>query len=335
MKKQIKQYDKYIVEIEEIPHKYMKCIVGRITINKNEEKERKVPLPPKETKSIDEERERKLENQILRKNKSDLHVKTNLLYLDMLLLIIDSESQIIFTQIERKLIKDESNSNLHFHCSSIISKGKEIYNSKYNYRIEQDEERNFPTIKIDNETGCPIVDERKDIYYNTERQFRIQQHIVIQIINRLLKEKGISIDYTIRKTASRYLSSLIFKTFLDFDENNHFVPFERTLNNNENESIENIMYKELIDSLIEFISYFFDNKIGKSRKVIIGDEKIGINKFTISTEETLIGRQIFITALYINRKMKIPIQMIFEQSEIFLFPYLPINETNNEMKEEK
>ena len=77
------------------------------------------------------------DKQNTRKLKSDLQVKSNLLYLDMLLIILDQQSQIIFKQVERRS-QTENKPIVNYLSSSIFSNNKEIYNENYHYIIEQD-----------------------------------------------------------------------------------------------------------------------------------------------------------------------------------------------------
>ena len=327
------QNNNFTFKTKEINYKLMRCTVGRIIYNKEDEltnkptiqidkqKQRKLIKEPMESK---EKKEKKLKQQKQRKERCELQLKSNLLYLDMLLLILDSKAQITFEQVKKRNTKDQ-NKTFRFHCSSIISEGKEIYNDKLHYVIEIDKERNFPTIKVDDEIGCPVVDQSNECYYNSEQTFRIQEHIVIQIINKILKQYGITLSYSISKSASKNLSSLVFTTYYDFNEYGHFILLEKDNNTNSK-------YQQLTESLLEFISYFIDYETGRSEKLIISDEMKTTYGLEISDEITLMGRQTFITALWSYRNLNVSMKMIFEQPEVFIYPYFSYVLNSNEIE---
>ena len=303
----------YTIEITELSFNKMKCCLGRVKDNQV------TTIKQKDYSNIDQQTRYRLEQQKIRKCKSNLHIKSNLLYLNMLLLIIDSQSQIEFNRIKSKKVINKK-SKIDFHISSIISQNKEVFNDSLHYQIDRNIETNWSTIKFNEETGCPQIDETKRDNFNSDQQCRIIQHILLHTINKILKPQKISLDYTIKKSASKYLSSIILTSFLDFDWNGQLVLFQKSIKKHSS-LVSNEIYQQLSNSLVDFISYFLDSKTGKTQQIIIGDEKYGTYGLKITDEITFIGRQTFITSLWSHRKWNVSMKMIFEQPEIYIYPY--------------
>lgn len=322
--------ENYIFEINQIQHKYLNFTIGKMISKNLNQIEQKQQLPPKQPKINDEERKEKCQNQTQRKHKSELQIKSNLLYLHMLLLIIDSESQIIFKRIERKSSK-EDNSIINFHCTSIISEGYEIFNFNKQYLVEQNSNSLHSTIAIDLKTGYPVVDNLNTNKQNSNDQCRIQQHILFHRINKLLEDKELSIDYKIHKKSTKGVSSLEIKTFLDFDEKREFISFERSFKDDLT-YLPNFKYQQNTNALIDFISYFLDSKNGITQKVVIGDNLKGSYGLEITNELTIIGREIFLIALWNYKNLNISMKTIFEEPEKYIYPYFQIVWDENENK---
>ena len=283
-KKQLKLL--YPFTVTPIPQKFMKCTISRKIFHPEEYTENVIkPKPPK-----DEQRIKNLEKGKERKQKSSMKVKSNTLYLCMVLLLWDQTAQITFEPSKFKNRINAINS-MNYRIISIISKGKEIYQESNYYVIEEDKEHGFSTIKFDDETEIPIVDLNSTGTYYGDEKYRVIQHILIQTINKILKQYDKRIDYEITKSSIKKVSSIKIDSFFDCNENGEYIQID---NNEKNESI----YKSICDYFFDFIRCFIDNKTGKTSQLIIGDLNNGTNEYNESYECTTMGRQIVINSLW-------------------------------------
>ena len=294
-KNQLKQL--YPYTITPIPQKFMKCIISRKII---QPEQYSIDIPqPKQPKDEEKERKSKVIKEL--KDKSDSNVRSNTLYLSMLLLLLDPTSQITFLSVKTRKTTDDIHSK-NFKISSIISEGNEIFNDNDHYVIEKDKLQEFLTIKFDDKTGFPVVDETSEDNYNSDQKMRIQQHILIQTINKILNRNGMKIDYKIQKSSSKYVSSITINSYFDFNQEGYLIQIEK-MDNNDNVSFPNIIYKEICNYFFDFLMYFIDYKTGKTQQLIIGDKLISTKGYKESCQCTLLGRQIIIDSFW-NYRLK-------------------------------
>ena len=206
-------------------------------------------------------------------------------------MLLDSNTEIVLHSNERKISSDDDILK-NFICESIIINEQTIFNEKEKYFIITDEVKKFNTIQFDDETNIPIVDEyKRKGNYSFNESCRIQQHILIQLINKLLTEKNLYLDYYIKKPAPIFVSSIHFKQYVDIDENDNFI-----LVNKQEE------YETLIESLFLFFTFFIDNVKGITKKIIIGNTSIQPNEIKTIDDCIFIGRDKFIEFIDHMRK---------------------------------
>ena len=276
----------YPFTVTPIPQKFMKCIISRKIFHPEEYIENVIkPKLPK-----DEQLKKKLERGKERKQKSNMNVKSNTLYLSMLLLLWDPTAQITFEPPKCRFRRNNA-ILMNYRITSIISEGKEIYGENLHYIIEEDEEHGESTIKFDEETGFPLFDKKSKRNYNVDERIRIQQHILIQTINKVLKQYDKRIDYEIMKSSTINVSSIKINSFFDCNEKGEFIQIDK------NKMNENI-YKNICDYFFNFILYFINNKTSKTLQLVVGDLNNGTNEYNEFYECTTMGRQIVINSLW-------------------------------------
>ena len=276
------------------PNKYFSFTIGRLgyvthiqqpinsvntplIINHSTKKENNDPHPSQSTIS---------------RYSTDKYLKETCFYLYYLFLLLDSKSEIILHSGERKISSDDDILK-NFICELISVNDQIIFNEKQKYFIVKDEVKKFNTIQFDDETNIPIVNQYKRRgNYSFNESCRIQQHILIQLINKLLIEKNLYLDYYIKKPAPTFVSSIHLKQFVDIDENNNFILIDKKQKE----------YETLIESLFQFFTYFIDNVKGITKKIIIGNTSCQPTEIKTTEDCIFIGRDKFIDLIDQMRK---------------------------------
>ena len=240
---------------------------------------------------------------------TDRTMKGMCLYLYYLLFLIDSNSEISFHS-GCKQFPSDLDILKNFHCGYIISNGNEIFNEKEIYMIEKDEVSKIPTIKMNIETNIPIIDYRKCRRYTENQSIRAQQHILIHIINNLLCEHNLHLDFIVKKSAPSFISSIQFDSYIDKNNDNNLIQREIQSKNNVEEKND---FDKLIDSLFIFFIYSMDNVYGLTKKMIIGNISCQPNDIFKKDDCIFIGIDKFLEMIQELRTSNKTIQELFHQ----------------------
>ena len=156
----------------------------------------------------------------LRKRKSDNNLKNLCYYLYHLYLYIEPTTILIMNSNSRNgSTKQFSQKN--YPCQYIISKGQVVFKTGNSYRLVSQESMGMVTIEFHKKTQLPIHTGISDNRMTANESRRIQQHILVQIINRYLVDKY-NEEMTFsskRKTRTNSLSCLQMKTFPMINKN--------------------------------------------------------------------------------------------------------------------
>ena len=225
------------------------------------------------------------------------------------MIAVDPTSQIIL----RRNIRDPDFNRAIFRtyaCESILSKGQCMYNPKMFYKITYDEEKELNTVELDEATDCPIIDESPNYKVYQDSLTKIQQHILIQTINKKLREldKKELEYYTIKNKHTILLEGIQFDHFYDVNDTCELEMKSKTKDGS------NSCYKDLCQTIINEIVYFIDRTEGKSKQLIIGDFNIKENSFAIDEEYSRIGGWKFLESIYEIRHNKRKIKDLFPEN---------------------
>ena len=300
-----------IQNIQLSSRKYLNIVCGKVI---------KIDQSTNDTKKPSEEEIK--ETKMSRKMRSDFNQRNTLLYLHYLLLVIDPTTQIILKSNKRDPMHKRSCFKT-FGCESIITNEQYIFHEDIKYKIISDEQKGFHTLELDTATGCPIIDESSNIHYRREIKNRIQQHILIQVINKIFQQMNINEleYYTNNNQKTIVLESLQFDHFYDINIDN----WELTQKSKENDIDE---YENLCESIFKVIEYFIDKRNGLTKRLIIGDRCIETNGYYVNNECSYIGRYSFFQCIHEVRNNKISVEEFFTQT-------VSIPVETNEIKDEK
>ena len=286
-------------------HSYLNIICGKLintsqTNDGNEQLSLKQLQKTKENHTI----------AISRKIRSDIKQRNTTLYLYFLLLAIDPTTQITLSRNARD---PENNPSLFktYRCESIISRGVFIYQRDVHYCLRFDSIHDCNTVDIDEVTNCPKIDISNTLIYSREQINRIQQHILIQIINKQLKENGNEMKYYVTKSKqTSFLSSIQFDEYYDMNEECKLEENKRKNRINSKDN-QNNKFEELMDSIFDIFSYFIDRSTGITKQIIIGDFDIDTNDYRLNKECCFIGRWKFFQTIHEVRNKNTSIEKIF------------------------
>ena len=199
-----------------------------------------------------------------RKRRSDNETKYTCFYMYNLLLNLDPTIKITLNR-NVKQGSQVDNCIKNFQCESIDSNNNQIFQHGNNYTILQDDESGMYSLVFDDITDTPKqVEEPSKISLTADQSCRLQQHIMMNKINKLLLYYfNMVITFHIRRQKAGTVSKLTLDSFVDIDENNQFIMKEkRSLNDD---------YHEICETINSILSYFIDNRVGITQQLIIGD----------------------------------------------------------------
>ena len=249
-----------------LPKLDTKLLIGRSIININHFKTIPAPKDENEYKEMIKHQQR-LQSLKEKKIERDVIVKSNVLYLGMLLLILDEKSQITFELNPWRIIQDHLR-NKSFICSSIISNEKQVFTERTYYKPVYNTKLKMTTIAINDETGLPEIGQSDVRNYSLEQRLRVQQHILLETINRILTNHDCSIHYVTSKHNTSEAPAINLTNFIDIDETNgQFLLYQKN-KDFESNHFGNIVYRDLCSALCTFFDYFFYDKPIKTKKLI-------------------------------------------------------------------
>ena len=244
------------------------------------------------------------------KIKSDNSMMNTCYYLYWLLLNLNSSTEI--TLNGNKRVRSRNNRTKHYSCSSIKVNGTMIYKAETEYVIHEDPERHFPTIKIDHHTQAPVIKSEEKKKYKAGDCYRIQQHILIQTINNILKSYQCEISCYTKRESKTLVSFLFFSKYVDVNDSGQLVT----------KDILNEEFERLCETLSSVISFFLDKRSGLTRQLLISNEEAKDSCGLMQTnEKIIISRDRFLQVVWYMRKTGCSL------SDVFLIQQLPINET--------
>ena len=220
------------------------------------------------------------------KTKSDNAIKYSCYYLYWLMLNLKDTTEIRLKR--RKHKKSKTGRIDHVSCLEIKVDGKTIYEFETDYVMCEAQNRCFPTIKIDEATQTPVIatttEKRKEVTFES---FKIQQHILIQIINNLLRPFFFEIRYDIKRISLNRVTFLHLKQYLDVREDGEFMI----------KDLPDKGYQEICEAMKIAISEILDDKTGKKKELVISEEQgkpsggyKEIRKKVIVSREYFLGR---------------------------------------------
>ena len=127
------------------------------------------------------------------KTKSDNSIKYCCYYLYWLLLNLKETTEIVLNRHKRKKAQNDRIDN--FTCSMIKVDGKIIFQAKTEYVISESPNHHYPTVMIDDDTQIPMMVKMMERKQSADESCKIQQHILIQIINNMLKPFSLEIPH--------------------------------------------------------------------------------------------------------------------------------------------
>ena len=307
-------------------------------IGKNVIQTTKMPKKQKFEENFFEKTKETVTKQMSRKMKSDFHQRNTSIYLYFLLLAIDSKSEITINRNARDLEENPLQFKT-YGCDSIVSQGESVYSKTSKYFISFDDEKKFNTVEFCEDSDVPKIDNHQIIPYTREQNNRIQQHILIQIINRLLKKQNMELKYYTKKVKNTvFLASIQFDEFFDINEKGEFVKCEKSkkkwgknnlkinlpqitqnaenaekigMNEKNNENVN--CFESLCDSILQIFSFFVDRNGGISKQITIGDLTVETNKFLITKDHCYIGRNKFFEWIRLLRTTQCSIDSLLSE----------------------
>ena len=318
------EYGVYLIENIPIqqPNPFINITCGRINIIMTKRKENDNEIQTKLNT---------LEIQLTRKQRSDIHQRNTLLYLYFLLLAIDPTAQIILNQNARDP-EDKQIRFKTFTCHSIISRGQCIFQKGIKYKIVFNEEKQFHTVELDEATDSPVIDESSDKIYNRETKNRIEQHILIQVINKRLKEMNKELKYYIRNsTNTKLIASIQFDEFIDINDE-YLLEEKSRLKENKTRDGDYNKFQQLCNTIFDILVYLIDRTNGFSKQLVIGDIALPTSCFYIHKECTWIGRWKLFQVIQEVRNKQRTIEELFSPEQFIQFQ---MNLEVNEMKQEQ
>ena len=199
-----------------------------------------------------------------RKLRSDNDTKNTCFYLYYLDIFMD-ETVVITLNKNAKQGSKPLSSLRNYQCSSIVSGNNQLFTENTLYKVIDKDERGIHSLEFDESTDVPTVvnsDEKKII--TADQSCRIQQHIILHKINKLLLYYyGCMIDYHVRRQKNNTLSKLTLDTFIDFDENGLMKLKVKQESKDD--------YEEICETMNIIFSHFLENRKGITQRLIIGD----------------------------------------------------------------
>ena len=293
---EIKEEPKQIQMISiKVPNEFMKITCGKILIpsKPSTDSEKQESQNTKQTntfsKYIPQESFDKMTYVMAKQLRSEFNQRNITLYLYFLLLAIDDTAQITINRNARDV---EQNPSLFktYRCESIISNKQIVYQRKQHYKTCIDQLHQCNTIEFDETISYPKIDEKNKCSYSSKQANRIQQHILIQIINKYLKQNNEEIQYYVKKTSkTNFLATIQFDEY--FDMNDEYYLEKKTKNNRNNQNEEDReTFKELSETILDILTYCIDKINGVTKQVIIGDLLTSSEDYIIDKDCSKIGR---------------------------------------------
>ena len=142
-----------------------------------------------------------------------------------------------------------------------------MYKMNQRYQLEFDETTQMNTIVFDKTTGIPLETMLDDDKYTPQDNQRVQQHILMKIINeKLKKEYNQEISFATRKKSkNRKLSSLHITKYPVFDENGTFQMKDMKEQNNSDE------YDLIWECVAKTLEGYLNKTHGTTNALVIGD----------------------------------------------------------------
>ena len=247
--------------------------------------------------------------QMTRKLKCDYRQRNTSLYLYFLLLAIDPTAKVVL----RRNLRDSKKQHTFktYGCDSIESRNQCIYSKDFRYKLTYDEEHNSNTIDFDEFNECPLIDYESTIVYTREQNHRIQQHILIQVINKRLNEINEELKYYIRGNyKTQFLETIQFDEY--FDMNEQFLLEEKSrLTKKQSTNGNYEKFEELCETIFKILTYFLDRGKGITKQLVIGYSSKLLNEYKIDNECSFIGRSKFFEVIHEVRNRKRNVEEMF------------------------
>ena len=249
------------------------------------------------------------------KTKSDNFMKNNCYYLYWLLLNLNPSTKI--TLNGNKRLRSQNDRSRHYSCSSIKIGKQVIFEADTEYVICQHHKKGYQTIQMDMKTQTPVKASSSKKKYTASESCKIQQHILLHTINRLLKTKHCKIPCDSKRTSKKLICLLHFTQYFDVDDNGHLVIID----------FPNREFDKLCETLKSVFSFFLDKQSGLTRKMVISDDSAQDSCGLIQTQEKIIiSRQLFLQVVWYIRKNGCSV------SDVFVVESFPLNDTKDNEK---
>ena len=233
----------------------------------------------------------------LRKRRSDNLMKLTCFYLYYIFQVLDETVEIILNKNNKQVVVPDEYMK-YFPCKQIKSRGKVVFEEGVQYKVHYDQERKINTIQFDETTELPLKASDSKVRQTANESCRIQQHIMVTLINKRLKERGEKTElqmYSKRRTEMS-LGNILFNQYIDVDSENNLVLINK-YQNPKSFFRKETQFDELVDVLKTFFNWFLNDQKGITSQLIIGDE--GMDSFITTTEECIhMKRDYFFTIIH-------------------------------------
>ena len=263
-------------------------------------------------------REELIKHQNESKTRSDNSMKNTCYYLYWLLLNLNSSTEI--TLNSNKRVRSQNDRSKHFSCSSIKVNDITIFEPETEYVICEDQERKFQTIKFDDENQSPVKTTSSKKKHSTDENCRIQQHILVKIINNHLKLYNFEIPCFVKRSSRNHVSFLHFTHYFDIDDNGNLVIIEFLQR----------QFDQFCEILKSVFSFFLDKQTGLTKQLVISNEAAKDSCGLMQTQENIIiSRERFLQIVWYIRKNECSL------SDIFIVQPYSFNQTETKENEGK
>ena len=227
------------------------------------------------SKSIEESSntdENKQTNALLRKRESLKDSVFTCFYCYYLLISLEKSIKIVLNRNSKQGSKPNDYMR-NFVCLSISIGNTILFEHGSTYSIFYDENKDLNTIQF-NENKSPIMETESKSKYYLDTSCKIQQHLMIHKINELLNSYKLEISYYSRKPTDSSLSKILLHSFIDIDKEGKYVKVQKPIITKINENTDaHIKYNKLCEILNKIFFHFLDNRTGKTKQLIITDDK--------------------------------------------------------------
>ena len=220
-----------------------------------------------------------------RKRRSDNLMKLTCFYLYYIFHVLDETAEITLNKNSKQVVVPDEYMK-YFPCKQIKSRGKVVFEEGVQYKVHYDDQLKINTIQFDETTELPIKVSDKKIRQTANESCRAQQHILVTLINKRLKERGEKTElemYSKRRT-EKSLGNILFNQYIDVDSENNLVLINK-YQNQKSFFRKETLFDELVDVLKTFFDWFLNDQKGITSQLIIADE--GMDSFITTTENCI------------------------------------------------